>query len=569
MKKLLIAVAFAFLLIAAVATTALADNGPHGGFSSANYEKCAGCHRAHSAQSADGFILKSADVTELCLACHEGGAGAYTDVANGIYHAANIATLASPLGAQGDRGAPLFGGGFKYTQAVHTWNGKSGYAQGDAAPSTGTAITSSHTVAGITALSIGNGTVWGSGNIGDHPAAEYWNGTTATLECTSCHDPHGKAGRFENNTNTAPTLASWSANVTSSPTVTTENYGTTYTVYGGVANGTVMASYRLLRFTAEGSRGFEAAGGTTNATLGYTPSQLWWRTGNTQTTAGMTIRESRGFRKTELTSVATYTNPYWYTPNSDYTKDNTVQVYRSRYDSANSVWTAWESYVSQPGDASGRTFSVKRPALGDYASGAAVTDINRYLPVSSGVVGTVYTCNSAGTTGLKTGVTLPDYTTFPTGAGRTQSAMNTAGAYYPCTVGTGGPSDVTRFDNSGPRGQVSFFCAECHDRYLAASLSTTGTASVSLNSRTSDSGDTVYKFRHSAGGSVSCTDCHYAHGTSAIMTATNSTYPEASLVTFGSAASTDSALLKLDERSMCAKCHGGDVNFAFTTNTAP
>ncbi len=46
-------------------------------------DTCAGCHRAHTAQS-DTLLMKSS-VTELCLSCHGGGAtGATTNVVNGV-----------------------------------------------------------------------------------------------------------------------------------------------------------------------------------------------------------------------------------------------------------------------------------------------------------------------------------------------------------------------------------------------------------------------------------------------------------------------------------------------------
>ena len=82
------------------------------------------------------------------------------------------------------------------------------------------------------------------------------------------------------------------------------------------------------------------------------------------------------------------------------------------------------------------------------------------------------------------------------------------------------------------------------------------------------SGDLTYHYRHAAGdirlsmdGTVaagagtsigrSCVACHTAHGSSAQMTA---------LANSASLAA-DSALLRMDNRSICLRCHAGDVNF--------
>src|SRR5512139_932189 len=108
MKKLMFALALGALLILALATTAVADNGPHGGFT-ATTDACAGCHRAHTAKDPAGFLL-IAPVEEICLACHD-GTGAYTNVVDGVYQA-SVPGLLPPLGTQGEAGYGLFAGGF-------------------------------------------------------------------------------------------------------------------------------------------------------------------------------------------------------------------------------------------------------------------------------------------------------------------------------------------------------------------------------------------------------------------------------------------------------------------------
>jgi predicted CXXCH cytochrome family protein len=166
MKKLLLAMPFVLALVLLSYGLALADNGPHGGFTDA----CAGCHRAHTAPQAK--LLLSAS-TALCQTCHGStGTGADTNVIDGVY-VNRDATTESPPGE--GPGGSLKGGGF--TNALMDTN-DNGAADGG----TRTA-TSTHTFNGA------NGTVWGSGALGSAGA-----GGTIALSCGNCHNPHGKAG---------------------------------------------------------------------------------------------------------------------------------------------------------------------------------------------------------------------------------------------------------------------------------------------------------------------------------------------------------------------------------------
>ncbi len=155
---------------------ALANNGPHGGYS-ATTDTCAACHRAHSA--AAGSLLIEA-VPGLCLSCHGASAsGAQTDVENGVY---------TPSGD------PLLGGGFVSYQ--------------------GSPVTSSHSVDGSWRNAWGSGTTWDSNwdCLGCHSdeSGLRWEGipewrkspnalpypysgqnVLMPLTCTSCHEPHG------------------------------------------------------------------------------------------------------------------------------------------------------------------------------------------------------------------------------------------------------------------------------------------------------------------------------------------------------------------------------------------
>lgn len=448
MKKILFAAILGILFVAALATTVMADNGPHGGFT-ATTDACASCHRAHTARSADGYLLVASDVEALCFSCHD-GTGAYTNVVDGYYDnttAKDPTFNNGPL--QGDPGEPLFGGGFVNTRAMHTWTGKNAY---DATVTlTAAPVTSTHDVSGTA-----TGTVWGSGDINTGNGGTLAGG--ATLECTSCHDPHGNAGRT-----------------------------------GGVHTGAPTASYRILRFQPVGSNGFETTG----------PSAAYF------VSAGVT--ESGTLGGVYIADVATK----WYTPNTNVTIDPSVAAYRSRYDSAAGAQTPYQAYIQGLGDWAGRTYVYQRPAFqaGRTGNNPNYTYISCPDPV----------------TGLPTGPNTP-----PTNG--TDAGFNTTACGANLPAGS-------IWNNTAPMQKLGLWCATCHDRYLAT------------NARTTDSGDATFMFRHtsSGGGVGSCVVCHAAHGTSAAMTtnlAQNATLNPGS-----------SDLLKYDNRSICADCHGTSVNF--------
>lgn len=183
MRRLLfLALASALAFVIGGVGPAQADNGPHvstaqpAGVTGINVVmngggRCAGCHRAHTAQ---GSYLLVEEGTQLCETCHNGSMGATTDVLHGV------STVAGALR----------GGGFQ-TAAIDTAHAtKDTYLNGTRISgrnqmipvTTPVAVTSTHTVDVA-------GTMWGNGAIGSGV------GQSVTLECTSCHDPHGN-GNF-------------------------------------------------------------------------------------------------------------------------------------------------------------------------------------------------------------------------------------------------------------------------------------------------------------------------------------------------------------------------------------
>ena len=181
-KLLLLGVGSALMFTMGGVGTAQADGGVHystaGGVNSTvqitdSAGRCASCHRAHTAKAA--LLLKEAQ-PGLCYTCHAAGAGAATDVANGVSNGSGLA---------------LRGGGFNYAligagAAVKTLGamGKYGPEHTAVVPvGASEATTSKHQIDGNTA-----GTMWGNGAISSNANV---GKAAVTLECGSCHDPHG------------------------------------------------------------------------------------------------------------------------------------------------------------------------------------------------------------------------------------------------------------------------------------------------------------------------------------------------------------------------------------------
>lgn len=162
------------LAFQAVVGLTSADNGPHGNYA-AMTDKCAACHRAHTA-AGDSLLAGPAtsnDKSEFCYTCHSGGAGAYTDVKNGLFLANADVPDINENTVITDTDRPLMSGGFENVKMSAALTGTLSLP-----------TTSSHMVSG------GSNIVWGYGVAGTDNAGL----AGVSLTCTNCHNPHGNAG---------------------------------------------------------------------------------------------------------------------------------------------------------------------------------------------------------------------------------------------------------------------------------------------------------------------------------------------------------------------------------------
>jgi len=206
---LLVAGAALWLFLAAV--PALADGGPHvaannSGQSTLTADSCAGCHRAHTAQGP--MITTELDPNDLCISCHgTNGTGATANVEDGVQYAvandgSGTGTVAGALRAGGFVNARISASGNLLVdgspvisrKSYPRWDSNSvpnvmvtSYSAQVPALTTGKAVTSAHMHVGSSGITAKN-VAWGYGALGTANA-----GAAVTLECVSCHNPHGNS----------------------------------------------------------------------------------------------------------------------------------------------------------------------------------------------------------------------------------------------------------------------------------------------------------------------------------------------------------------------------------------
>lgn len=176
---------FAIALMAGLGAstqTASADAGPHiETGSDATPDKCAGCHRIHTGQNE--YLLKEAgSVEDFCYSCHgTGGPGSDLAVQEGTFYGGT--TPGDPYGGKtASTTVGLRAGGFDAARIDTTdpSTRASSAVRTIGVLAATEPVVSQHAIDGTTA-----GTMWGNGAIGSGA------GPSATLDCGTCHNPHG------------------------------------------------------------------------------------------------------------------------------------------------------------------------------------------------------------------------------------------------------------------------------------------------------------------------------------------------------------------------------------------
>jgi predicted CXXCH cytochrome family protein len=452
------------------ATPAFADNGPHISTSgNTTVDRCAGCHRAHTAKAS---YLLTTDQTLLCQTCHS-GFGATTDVADGV--------------STGNGGGALRGGGFTFA-LINTTSGVNRTSVGTLA--NGAASTSKHDI-GV------SGTAWGGGATG--------TGTAITLECGSCHDPHGNGNyRILRPVPTDGTALALPAPVAVTSVTQTAVSGTTYTYTVVTA---VPNTFKVTDpVTFAGSTAADVLiAATVKSVIDTSTFTVSMRSVNFASSTGGTV----GYA--DPLAIATVSG------------SGTVATYKT---------------YAVHGLVAGQAITISGILPAGYnvtkAVIASVPSVNTFTIAN--VTATAYTSGGK-ISGIADALGTKVYTTTNYWA---QDDHNYTGANLASTqgAGTAASGGATAFIAN-----ISQWCSTCHTRTLA------GSGAWDVNS-----GDAMYTFKHRSQngkeGSPNCIQCHVAHGTNANMGGVSS-----SVGTEITGKAGDSFLLRVDSRGTCNMCH--------------
>jgi hypothetical protein len=415
------------------------------------------------------------------------------------------------------------------------------------AASSGSTSTSKHAINSA-------GTMWGNGAVSATASA----GPQITLQCTSCHDPHGN-GNYRILRPVASALdaglnekaAPWEFSAPASVTTVTfkellrpENrykfyynvvvaspgtfketqpvtfYGTTGgadliisgTIESITGNTIVVSGANSAAITGytynSGTKAYDPGGTPTAATGGFmgyaNPSAIASQTGYTATTSSFKTLAINGLIVGQKVTLAGFT-PAAYNGTFNVSAVGTFSNNGSTFQNAFTIDTTANAAVTVVGSISGipdAKASVDSHAVGGPATAKVYVTANYWMADDHCYNGTA-NCVNVNMSSTKT-------------------------AYI---------------------ANISQWCATCHTRLLA------GSGAWGKNS-----GDGMYTFEHrsqnGAEGSPNCIQCHVAHGSNASMTGDGST---AYSNTVGSAefglAAGDSFLLRVDNRGTCNMCH--------------
>ena len=287
-----------FVIVAVVVST-MGLSGLAYAFHSGGVADCGGCHSMHSPKTGASSLMKGADASSTCLACHISNATTPTDYF--------VMTYPNPAaGTPPAQRTP--GGDFAWLLKDYTF-------------------TVSGTITNESGRTHGHNVVAGDFSIladPDFPTSPGGTFPPASLGCNSCHDPHGKYRRLGGDTTYtiatggAPIIGSGSYNNSATPTATqavgsyrllagtgySQNAGTLAINYPGAP----IASAPLTYNQSEATNQVRVAYGTAATGGGKTTWGLWCATCHAgMHSTGNTVHPiDQGLGSTTATIYGTY-----------------------------------------------------------------------------------------------------------------------------------------------------------------------------------------------------------------------------------------------------------------------
>jgi predicted CXXCH cytochrome family protein len=619
---LLLAAGTLWLFLAAL--PAFADGGPHvasinSGSSSLTADGCAGCHRAHTAQG-EGLLVE-ASAEALCLSCHDAtGTGSAVDVVTGVQYIK--ASVDGPIPGVGKSDDPILGylrdGGFEQAHLGSSDGELTRIGYNRAANTVSfrmkvpVEVTAEETTSAHLALAgsnvVAKNRMWGKG---------LSNATLATvsMECTSCHNPHGNGQyRILNKLNTSDQITTSAAVTVTSVKASTDRIFTseahslivgdivTLTGVSGVTNGQYIVktvsgntftvapssatptsadiSIPTYDIAADGGAGgtvqrwasivddapLPAAGDTRNYTIlqvrgtqGTNSSYMLYESNVLAARAGTAFPQGAGMDYSATSGDYFHRTVPW-NPALFQANCNTLNPIP-----AGQCLTANDAPNGRPATWNGTNVTVNQVAYNDQISAWCSTCHTRYYSSTNQNPGgePSATADTAKTISSATGnfmSTAAGATAFGFGVGDIVRFGSGTTDYYVVSYATTGTGTTL----------VSTFSVSTAldgDPVVAPASSGTVIRTVPFSASSwyfpRNGTDSSYKFQHQTTTNRACTTCHVGHGSDAKMQTIGTT--ATGLSTFsndldypGGVAGTsgyNSRLLKIDNRGTCQACH--------------
>ncbi len=596
MKKLMLLIAAGSLWLFLAAVPVFADGGPHvaasnSGASTLTSDSCAGCHRAHTAKGE--YLINQATEEALCLGCHGTAVtGATTSVMDGVQYSltGGLRDDTTILGA-------LRGGGFDNARigAVGRLDTGTNYKTKVTVAAAGDPVSSAHiamTENGLTNPHV----AWGNG------ANNTGAGPSVTLSCVNCHNPHGN-GQYRilnpvpapvGVTNPVPVdieVVDYAADVIYTKVGHPFQQGDLVTLVN--AAGTTTADYvvwaapngitlQLQTIGVGAGLGMNAAAALDLVSLttpAFAPVTIRRTSapvadspvGTPDSLTGIYPLKNYTVIQTKGTQAASYSGPAW----GGYT------FFASQITTGNTTGDYWHRQV--PWDASSGSTQDGPNGMPGTVTLTGQVNFNQQITAWCSGCHSRYFANQNKNPGLEQGSSTFLDRTIDSAATTTItiSTVNPAGGSALTSSGfnLGDVVDLAGMTPAVDNGYVVYVSAMTM-RVSATlggapiSFSASGgvaarvapaTASQWFFPRETSASveDSIFTYQHSTRSNRTCNVCHVAHGSNADMTGTfsaNYTRPDG-------VATSDSRLLKIDNRGTCQGCHDPTSTWATANAT--